>query len=182
MSYVARPTNSPPLRVAAIARAMRGTLPPPVGIRWRLDPHDSNAELVTTNPLLGERRHGLLISDGWLSGIDGGLLEVSLQFDCRQASFRATSILHAETFRYVTQGHIEAGANRGAAEVRIHDLSWTAGVNGSEDRRILTLTAQIDRTLWKVPESRIPVPWLTRDSAELFVHTEWVPERDHPAA
>jgi hypothetical protein len=124
----------------------------------------------------------LPISDGWLSGLQGDLLEVSLQFACMQATFRSTSILRSQSFRYVTQGHVEAGAHTGMAEVRIHDLNWTAGVNGSEDRRILTLTAEIDRTLWKVRESGIPAPWLTRDSAELFLHTEWLPEGAQPAA
>ncbi len=187
MTYTRRPSNGTGYgaeQYATVVRAIRGQLPPRAGQQWLLDETRCDAELTTTQPVSGVRRHELRAAGGTLSGLGSNQLEIFLALACVDAAesddgepvgvvFRSTSIERTDSARYLVNGELSVGAARGSAAVRIHDLSWIAGVNAPRNRRILTLTANLERSLWDVG-SGIRTRWLTRDDAEIFLHTEWL--------
>ncbi len=193
MTFTRRPSNGTGYGAeqhATMIRAIRGQLPPPAGQQWLLDESRCDAELATTHPVSGVRKHELRVTSGTLSGLRNNRLEIFLALTCADAAgepvgvvFRSTSIKRTETARYLAEGELSVGTARGRAEVRIHDLSWIAGANAPRNRRILTLSATLERPLWDVG-SGIRTRWLTRGDAEIFLHTEWLePEHDDgPAA
>lgn len=196
MTFTRRPSNGTGYGAeqhATIVRAIRGQLPPLAGKQWLLDETRCDAELTTTHPVAGVRKHELGVTGGTLSGLRNNQLEIILALACVDENgktsaepvgivFRSTSLERTETARYLAKGELSVGSARGNAEVRIHDLSWIAGVNAPRNRRILTLSATLERALWDVG-SGIRAPWLTRGVADVFLHTEWQEEEDDgPAA
>lgn len=173
-------------------RALRGDLPPPAGERWLLD-GDARGQLATSHPILGERRYKLKATAGTLTGVPGGQFELALAVTCRGETaeafvspsgliFRSASIARPGTFRYLAKGDLHLGPNAGIAVLRLHDLSWIAGESALADTRILTIAATVDRQLWETFGHVIKAPWLIRDDAEIFLHTEWIADRATPPA
>jgi hypothetical protein len=173
--------------------ALRGDLPPPAGERWLLD-GDARGQLVTSHPILGDRRYELNAAGGTLTGLAGGQFELALAVTCRSESaaefappigliFHSASIARPGTFRYLAKGDVHLGSNAGITVLRLHDLSWIAGQSGQSDTRILTMAATLDRQMWEAFRDVIRAPWLIRDSAEIYLHTEWTaPSVTTPAA
>ena len=158
--------------------ALRGDLPPAPGVRWLLDTESCRGQLTTSHPILGVRAHRLSVSAGMLTGLADAQFELALAFGCpnnrREANvlFRSTSVARPETFRYIVKGVLQVGEASGIGVIRIHDLSWTATGDPHNEARILTMSATVERRYWD-NSNGIPTPWLTRDAAEVFVHTEW---------
>jgi hypothetical protein len=176
----------------SIVHALRGDLPPAPGVRWLLDTESCRGQLTTSHPILGVRAHRLRVSAGTLTGLADAQFELTLALGCanhrrgagREANvlFRSTSVARPETFRYIVKGALQVGEARGIGVIRIHDLSWTATGDSHNEARILTMSATVERRFWD-HRNGMPTPWLTRDAAEVFVHTEWRAATDaSPAA
>ena len=157
----------------SFARAIRGELPPPPGTSWTLAGH-CYGELMTNHPLLGAHRHRLRVQNGRLRGLRDRQFEITLGLSPGELVFRSTSILRPETFRYLAKGDLTIGGAESIVVMRIHDLSWIMRGEPSDDTRVLTLSASIDRRVWSEQVVALPAPWLTRDRTELFVHSEWI--------
>lgn len=177
---------------ASMVRALRGDLPPAPGVRWLLDTDRCRGGLTTSHPILGVRTHALSVSAGTLTGLPDAQFELALAFGCdhhrgaagREAGvlFRSTSVSRPETFRYIAKGGLHVGEVAGIGVIRIHDLSWTAGGVPNDEARILTISATVERRFWDLGDGSIPTPWLTRDAAEVFLHTEWHNQAGVPPA
>lgn len=171
--------------------ALRGELPPAPGVRWLLDTDSCHGQLTTSHPILGVRAHRLSVTAGTLTGLAEPQFELALAVGCtnnrrvsgREANvlFRSTSVARPETFRYSVKGALQVGEARGIGVIRIHDLSWTATGDPHNEARILTMSATVERRFWDCGDG-IPTPWLTRDAAEVFLHTEWRAAIDAPPA
>ena len=168
---------------ASITRGIRGDLPPSPGDRWLLS-GDAYGELVTSHPILGARTYELEATGGTLTGLTGGQFELALAIACRRRAaaeftspiglmFRSESISRPETFRCLAKGDVHIDSKSGITVMRIHDLSWVVDEN-RVDVRILTFSATLDRQLWQKFGGTIRAPWLTRDGAEMYLHTEWM--------
>jgi hypothetical protein len=171
---------------ASIVRSLRGEVPPPDGTRWVLDAAVCDAELTTSHPILGARKYDLTVAGGSLTGIPGGQFDLALAFrlpgesasDTRpviRARFRSATISRPIMVRYLAKGDLQVGSTSGIAVIRIHDLSWIIGQDNADGRRLLTMAASIERRFWDACGNAISRPWLTRDCAEIDLHTEWVP-------
>ena len=162
--------------------ALRGDLPPAPGVRWLLDTESCHGQLTTSHPILGVRAHRLSVSAGTLTGLADAQFELALALACannrrvarREANvlFHSTSVARPETFRYIVKGALRVGEASGIGVIRIHDLSWTATGDPHNAARIVTMSATVERRFWDWSNG-VPTPWLTRDAAEVFVHTEW---------
>jgi hypothetical protein len=164
---------------AAMLETIRDALPPAAGARWILDVDHCDAYLTTTHPIMGARRYPLLVNDGVLEGLANGQFEARLSIAPlhgkgagEEVTFRSTRVSRAETFRYLAKGELRVATSTAIVVLRVHDLSWVLGQQGA-DRRIMTLSASLDRNLWERPHCAIATPWLTRRHVEVFIHTEW---------
>jgi hypothetical protein len=166
-------------------RAIRGELPPPAGVGWLLDPASTDITLTTSHPVFGARRYPLTATRGMIRGVDDAQLELVLTLACpgthvtTPVMIRSESVSRPDLFRYLVKGDLRVGEAAGIAVVRIHDLNWMNGDGGS-GLRILTMTASLERHFWGAA-AWISKPWLTRNTAEIFLHTEWLPECPLPA-
>ena len=176
---------------ASIGRAIRGELPPEAGERWLLLEAACDAELKTSHPMLGMKRHALQLVAGTMSGLDGGQLELAIKMRCVAAQsegtsatalFRSTSVTRSDSFRYLAKGELHVGGSSGIVVLKIHDLSWIARKYPDPDKRILTVAAVVDKRFWRTPAHGLSAPWLTRDDAEVFLHTEWRADRETGSA
>ncbi len=180
MRYARHRTNGTDYATArstSIVRAIRGELPPPAGTWWRLDKANSAAELRTTHPVFGSDTHALDVLGGSLTGLPDEQFEIAFEIGCPGGAstgvlFRSVSLSRPETFRYLAKGTLHVGDTSALAVLRIHDLSWIGGDLSGDDVRIMTIATSIDRPLWSSDEF-VPAPWLTRSTAEVFLHTEW---------
>ncbi len=187
MNYVRPLTNGNgylAVHPASIVRAIRGELPPEPGERWLLVEDACNAEIKTSHPVLGTKRYELEVVAGSISGLDDGQLELAMEIGCAHAGgqstgvlFRSTSLTRPDSFRYLAKGALHVGDASGIAVLRIHDLSWIVRRRPITDTRILTISAVVDKQYWGAPANGLPAPWLTRNSAEVFIHTEWRADR-----
>ncbi len=165
----------------SIVRTIRGELPPAAGVRWLLDGDHSDGTLATSHPILGVRHYPLKATGGTLAACADAQFELTLALRCahsdgsvveRGVQFRSTSLSRPDTFRYLAKGDLSVGSVSGIAVIRMHDLSWIARRNPGADTRIITMSAAVDRIFWG-GLANIGEPWLVRNEAELFLHSEW---------
>ena len=187
MNYVRPLTNGNgylSVHPASIVRAIRGELPPEPRERWLLVEHACDAEIKTSHPVLGTKRYALEVVAGSLTGLEDGQLELAMEIRCPHggqstgALFRSTSLTRPDSFRYLAKGELHVGDAGGIAVLRIHDLSWIMRKRPITDTRILTISAIVDKRYWGAPANGLPAPWLTRNNAEVFLHTEWRADRE----
>jgi hypothetical protein len=165
--------------------------PPTAGAAWQLDAAASHGELAIDHPLLSTRRYPLELLTGTLTGRLPDQADLRLRLVCAEerngsrvpvyVTFMSRQIIGSAGYGYCLKGELQTGEPRGDVVIVARDLGWTAARDRAAVRRIVTLTASLEKKLWQMRALAQP-PLLTRSTATLFLHTEWMIDEPATAA